>query len=91
MRAQLVRDIQAQFAHSAAGYVAEHRLYAKGWDVPPVCGGGPWTVVSLGAFGAEPSRSPWLELPGVSFATLPDAGVLAQFTHAQQLAALIAG
>jgi pimeloyl-ACP methyl ester carboxylesterase/DNA-binding CsgD family transcriptional regulator len=91
VRAQLVRDIQAQFAHSAAGYVAEHQLYAKGWKVPAVAGGGPWTVVSLGAFGAEPERSPWLALPGASFATLPDAGVLAQFTHAHQLATLIAG
>ncbi|HEX7946451.1 MAG TPA: hypothetical protein VF495_17410, partial [Phenylobacterium sp.] len=68
-----------------------HQLYAKGWKVPAVAGGGPWTVVSLGAFGAEPERSPWLALPGASFETLPDAGVLAQFTHAHQLATLIAG
>ena len=86
-----MRDIQAQFAHSAAGYVAEHQLYARGWKAPAVTGGGPWTIVSLGAFGPEPVRTPWLGLPGVAFATLPDAGVLAQFTHADPLAALIAG
>lgn len=91
VRAQLVRDIQAQFAHSAAGYVAEHVLYARGWRAPPVARTGPWTIVSLGVFGEEPPRDPWLSLPHVTFTSLPDAGVLAQFTHAEQLAALIAG
>jgi pimeloyl-ACP methyl ester carboxylesterase/DNA-binding CsgD family transcriptional regulator len=91
VRAQLVRDIQAQFAHSSAGYAAEHILYARGWRPLPVTGTGPWTVVSLGAFGQELARNPWLDLPQASFVSLADAGVLAQFTHADQLAALIAG
>ncbi|MBS0361640.1 MAG: alpha/beta fold hydrolase, partial [Proteobacteria bacterium] len=91
VRAQLVRDIQAQFAHGCEGYVAEHSLYAAGWRPPPVTGGGPWTVAYSGAFGREPSRDPWSGLPEVRFATLAGAGVLAQFTHARELAGLIAG
>jgi pimeloyl-ACP methyl ester carboxylesterase/DNA-binding CsgD family transcriptional regulator len=91
VRAQLVRDMQAQFAHSSAGYVAEHLVYSKGWSLPPVGGRGAWTIVSLGGFGEEPPREPWLALPGTTFTRLPDAGVLAQFTHADELATLIAG
>jgi pimeloyl-ACP methyl ester carboxylesterase len=91
VKAQLVRDIQAQFAHTAAGYVAEHALYAEGWSPPAVTGGGPWTVIHAGGLSTPPPREPWLGLPGVDFVELPGAGVLAQFTHADALAALIAG
>jgi pimeloyl-ACP methyl ester carboxylesterase/DNA-binding CsgD family transcriptional regulator len=91
VKAQLVRDIQAQFAHSAEGYVAEHALYAEGWTPPAVQGGGPWTVIHAGGVSAPPPRDPWRALPGVRFAELAGAGVLAQFTHADALAALIAG
>lgn len=91
VRAQLVRDIQAQFAHTSAGYAAEHAVYAQGWRVPQVGAGGPWTLVHTGALGDEPPRDPWLALPGASFHTLDGAGVLAQFTHPDQLGALIAG
>jgi pimeloyl-ACP methyl ester carboxylesterase/DNA-binding CsgD family transcriptional regulator len=88
---QLARDIQAQFAHSSSGYAAEHGLYAAGWTPPQVPGGGPWTIVHAAGLSRTPPRDPWLDLPGVSFAELPGAGVLAQFTHAEALARLIAG
>jgi pimeloyl-ACP methyl ester carboxylesterase/DNA-binding CsgD family transcriptional regulator len=91
IKAQLVRDIQAQFAHSAAGYVAEHALYAEGWTPPPVPGGGPWTIIHAGGLSTPPPREPWEGLPGVRFVELPGAGVLAQFTRAEALAGLIAG
>jgi pimeloyl-ACP methyl ester carboxylesterase/DNA-binding CsgD family transcriptional regulator len=91
VRAQLIRDIQAQFAHTSAGYAAEHALYAEGWRVPEVAGGGPWTLVHAGALGEEPPGDPWRALPGAHFHTLGGAGVLAQFTHAEALAELIAG
>jgi pimeloyl-ACP methyl ester carboxylesterase/DNA-binding CsgD family transcriptional regulator len=91
VKAQLVRDIQAQFAHSAAGYVAEHALYAEGWTPPQVAGGGPWTIIHAGGMSTPPPREPWSGLPGVRFVELAGAGVLAQFTHADALAGLIAG
>lgn len=90
VRAQLVRDIQAQFAHTSAGYAAEHMLYARGWQVPEVKGGGSWALVHSTALTEAPPRPPWLGLPGASFHALAGAGVLAQFTHAEALAALIA-
>lgn len=87
---QLARDIQAQFAHSSLGYAAEHGLYAAGWTPPQVAGGGPWTIVHAAGLSRPPPRAPWLNLPGVGFTELGGAGVLAQFTHAEDLARLIA-
>lgn len=91
VRAQLIRDIQALFAHTSEGYAAEHALYARGWQAPALAGEGSWAVAHSGALGEPPSRTPWLGLPGASFHALAGAGVLAQFTHAEALAALIAG
>ncbi|HEY0436536.1 MAG TPA: alpha/beta fold hydrolase [Phenylobacterium sp.] len=88
--AQLARDIQAQFAHSSAGYAAEHGLYAAGWSPPAVEGGGPWTIIHATGLSRPPPREPWLALPGARFAELDGAGVLAQFTHTEALADLIA-
>jgi len=90
VRAQLIRDIQAQFAHTSAGYAAEHALYAAGWTVPAVAGG-TWALTHTAALGAEPPREPWTGLPGATFHSLAGAGVLAQFTHAEALAGLISG
>jgi pimeloyl-ACP methyl ester carboxylesterase/DNA-binding CsgD family transcriptional regulator len=89
VRAQLIRDIQAQFAHTAAGYIAEHQLYSGGWTAPRLAAGS-WTIARSGALSGAPARDPWLRMPGVTFETLEGAGVLAQFTHAEALAALIA-
>jgi hypothetical protein len=91
VRAQLIRDIQAQFAHTSAGYAAEHAVYAEGWRVPQVDGGGPWTLVWSTALSERLDPAPWRGLPGAAVQPLPGAGVLAQFTHADALAALIAG
>jgi pimeloyl-ACP methyl ester carboxylesterase/DNA-binding CsgD family transcriptional regulator len=90
VRAQLIRDIQAQFAHTSEGYTAEHALYAQGWRAPEVTGGD-WAVAWSAALTDAPPEAPWRGLPGVSFHPLAGAGVLAQFTHAEALGALIAG
>lgn len=89
VRAQLIRDIQAQFAHTSAGYAAEHAIYARGWR-PPTLARGRWLIVEAAALGAA-SRDTWSALPGASFHPLADAGILAQFTHPEPLADLIAG
>lgn len=85
IRQQLVLDIQAQFAHSSAGFVAEHSLHAAGWRVPAVAGGSHWVVLHSEGAGREPPRAPWSHLPNVDFRTIPGAGVLAQFTHPEAL------
>jgi pimeloyl-ACP methyl ester carboxylesterase/DNA-binding CsgD family transcriptional regulator len=89
VRAQLIRDIQAQFAHTSAGYAAEHALYARGWRLPRLTNG--QLVVAEAAALGTASRDTWRALPDVSFHSLPDAGILAQFTHGEALASLIAG
>lgn len=85
VRRQLVLDIQAQFAHSSAGFVAEHSLHAAGWKAPALTGAGTWVVLHSQGAGHEPPRGPWSGLPDVEFRTIPGAGVLAQFTHPQAL------
>lgn len=89
VRAQLIRDIQAQFAHTSAGYAAEHAVYARGWR-PPVLARGRWLIAEAAALGSA-ARDVWRALPDVSFHPLAEAGILAQFTHAEALAELIAG
>lgn len=89
VRAQLIRDIQAQFAHTSAGYAAEHAVYARGWRLPELARG-PWLVAEAAALGPA-AREAWQALPDVSFHPLEGAGILAQFTHAEALASLIAG
>lgn len=90
VRAQLVRDIQAQFAHASAGYAAEHALYAQGWT-PATVNGGTWLIAHSGALSAAPDPAAWDILPSPRFVALTGAGVLAQFSHAEALAELIAG
>ena len=85
VRRQLVLDIQAQFAQSSAGFVAEHSLHAAGWSVPAVTGAANWIVLHSEGAGHEPPRDPWSNLPNVDFLTIPGAGVLTQFTHPQAL------
>lgn len=85
VRQQLVQDIQAQFAHSSAGFVAEHSLHAAGWAPPPLTGEARWIILHSEGAGHEPPRSPWSKLHNVEFRTLQGAGVLAQFTHPEAL------
>lgn len=89
VRAQLIRDIQAQFAHTSAGYAAEHAIFARGWR-PPELTCGTWVVAEAAAVRTA-SREPWRALPDLSFHSLAEAGILAQFTHSEELAGLIAG
>lgn len=90
VRSQLVRDIQAQFAHSSAGFVAEHALYARGWSPPAVpVETGAWVIAHCAGLGEEPPRATWSNLPRVGFHVIPEAGVLVQFTHAEALAACL--
>lgn len=90
VRRRLVLDIQAQFALSSAGFVAEHSLHAAGWNVPAVTGAATWTVLHSEGAGHEPPRAPWSNLPNVDFRTIPGAGVLAQFTHPHELIVALA-
>ncbi|MBL8555360.1 MAG: alpha/beta hydrolase [Phenylobacterium sp.] len=84
----LIRDIQALCARSAHGFAAEHAVYAHGWsprDLPERT----WTVaLSTDLLGlVEPT---WLGVRDVRVTRLEGAGLLPQFTHPAELAALLA-
>jgi len=89
VRRFLVRDIQALCARSVYGFAAEHAVYANGWEPPPgLATRSPWTIaLSTGLPGhLDPS---WLGVADLRTVHIPDAGVLPQFTHPQELVALI--
>lgn len=86
---QMVRDIQALCARSSSGFAAEQTLYAEGWT-PPQVRVGPWTVVHCDGLGESPPTEPWAGLPDVAFNTLAGAGLLAQYTHPEALAQMVA-
>jgi DNA-binding CsgD family transcriptional regulator/pimeloyl-ACP methyl ester carboxylesterase len=84
----LVRDIQALVARSAAGFAAEHAIFAAGWRPPPL-ETGRFTVLRSTGLPQNPEQ-PWADLPGYRLELLPDAGFLPQFTHAEAMTAAVA-
>ena len=85
----LVRDAQALTAHTSAGMVDEMEVYGRGWRAPSLAGAAPWRIVHLEALACEPVFEPWRGLPGAELVVLAGAGRLADFTHPDELAALI--
>lgn len=85
----LVRDAQALTAHTSAGMADEMEVYGRGWRAPSLAGVAPWRIVHLDALACEPVFEPWRDLPGAELVVLAGAGRLADFTHPDELAALI--
>lgn len=80
---------------SIRGYIAEHRAYAAGWVPAPIDDARHWTVV-CGAHDplhdAARSLDFWRgRLTGAAMVAWPDAGRFLHVTHAEQVAALLAG
>jgi hypothetical protein len=88
--ASLVRDAQALTAHSSAGLAAEMEVFGRGWSAPALTGPAPWRILHLGGLACEPVFAPWADLPGAELFTLDAAARLAEFTHPEQLADLLA-
>lgn len=89
IRAFLIRDIQALCARSVYGFAAEHAAYAAGW-LPPagLRGKGTWTV----ALSTDPPGNvdpAWLPAD-LRVVRIEGAGLLPQFTHPDELVALLA-
>lgn len=89
VRAFLVRDIQALSARSVWGFASEHAAYANGWtppsDIPATVA---WTFAVSSELPGDPSPE-WLAIPGLRTVVIAGAGVLPQFTHPEQLIALL--
>jgi DNA-binding CsgD family transcriptional regulator/pimeloyl-ACP methyl ester carboxylesterase len=88
VRRFLVRDIQAMSARSIWGFAAEQAIYAGGWEPPSGLRMEGWSLAvsselaADGDFGWTPISGPPTMIEG--------AGLLAQFTHPDALAALMA-
>ncbi|MBL8772293.1 MAG: alpha/beta hydrolase [Phenylobacterium sp.] len=90
VRRFLIRDIQALCARSAHGFAAEHAVYANGWEAPRDLPARGWTVAISAGFPNQVDPS-WLGLRDLKLVELAGAGMLPQFTHAAELAALLTG
>lgn len=86
----LVRDAQAMFARSSAGFAAEHRAFVAGWEVPSNVGGERWTIAECGHVAMPDARVIWGGLPNAQFRIIEDAGLLVYFTHPTLIADLVA-
>ena len=84
---QLVGDVQALMARSSAGFAAEQSVYAHGWAAPRGVGGSSWSVVELEVLGRPGGIEVWGDLPGLRCSLIPDAGMLAHFSHPEVILA----
>jgi DNA-binding CsgD family transcriptional regulator/pimeloyl-ACP methyl ester carboxylesterase len=85
----MVRDIQSMAARTSRGFALEQSFYAAGWSVPADVGGQRWRVVECAPLAMPGVEAAFEALPEVSFATLPDAGLLLYHSHPEEIAALL--
>jgi pimeloyl-ACP methyl ester carboxylesterase/DNA-binding CsgD family transcriptional regulator len=71
-----------------AGFCAENLLFADGWEPPATYAGPRWRLAFSDGLTLEPPGL-WASVGDGAPALLEDAGLLAQFTHADALAELI--
>lgn len=85
---RLIADIRHLGGRSSAGLIAELRLFALGWRPPPAHQGPRWRIVLSGDIAPAVPTTIWEDLADGPPLILQGAGLLAQFTHAEALAAL---
>ena len=86
----LVRDAQAMFARSSAGFAAENRAFVAGWEVPSNVGGAGWTIAECAHLALPDAQAIWGGLPNAQFRIIDDAGLLVYFTHPAVIADMVA-
>jgi pimeloyl-ACP methyl ester carboxylesterase/DNA-binding CsgD family transcriptional regulator len=89
VRQFLIRDIQALCARSVYGFASEHAVYANGWRAPPgLVARTPWTVALSTDLPGHVDPA-WMGVADFATVRIQGAGVLPQFTHPTELAALL--
>ena len=88
VRDHLVRDVQGLVARTSAGVTAEHLAYADGWRIPAGVIDARWHMAYSDQLWSEADLAAW-RATGIAMDPLEGAGLLAQFTHAEALIALI--
>ena len=81
-------DDTRRLGRQAAGFVAEFRLFAHGWHVPDDYQGPQWRLALSGEIATPSDLHVWRHVIADAPHILDGAGLLAQFTHAEALAAL---
>lgn len=74
---------------SYLGAIAELRLFAEGWRPPADYCGPSWRLALSAEISAPSDGEVWGGVVGEAPVFLPGAGFLAQFTHAEDIAALL--
>lgn len=88
VRRFLIRDIQALCARSVHGFADEHAAYANGWRPPPrLPQDAPWTVALSSELPGQVDPA-WIGATDLRTVGIEGAGVLPQFTHPDEVAAL---
>ena len=86
---QLVRDTQGLIARSVRGFIDEQQVYSRGWTPPRGVATRGWTVAYSGGMWDDPDTSPWSSLPDVRLVIIGGAGLLAVFTHIDEVLKLL--
>ena len=81
-------DDTRRLGRSLEGFTAEQRLFAQGWRASADYAGPRWRLVLSGALTADHTAALWSGVADADPVVLENAGVLAQFTHAEAIAAL---
>lgn len=87
--ALLIDDMRRLVGRASAGWIAEQRLYAEGWEIDAAYEGRPWRLAFSGALGPVRGLDAWGAVAPTPATVLADAGLMAQFTHAEALAELV--
>ena len=88
--AQLVRDAQGLMARSMRGFIDEQQAYSRGWTVPEQHPDTVWTLAYSGASWSDPDVGPWSGLSNPRTVVIEGAGLLAAFSHPDEIVALLA-
>ncbi len=84
----LAADTMGLVGRTLRGAIAEQSLYADGWRVDEAYEGPRWRLAFSGHFYLLGQENVWLGVSSGAPLILLEAGILAQFTHAEPLAAL---
>jgi len=86
----LAADRMGLVGRSLRGAITEQRLYSDGWRIADPYMGPRWRLAFSGHFYTPGEEAFWSEVAAGAPVILLEAGLLAQFTHAEALAALFA-
>jgi pimeloyl-ACP methyl ester carboxylesterase len=87
---QMVRDMQGLIARGMHGFIDEQRIYSHGWTPPAGVTARGWTLAHSGLMWTDPDATPWAALPDLRHVTIEGAGLMAIFTHTDQVLDLLA-